>query len=147
MGVTSRGVPPPIGCPVKGGLAFLVLPGWNDAAQVMPPHPGANAGVTVALVSADATRPRPALGSTRPFRPQHDDGKGLRLMALPGGEPDGQHDAVTVADQMDFRAEASLRAAQRMVLRLRHLHRFGAVQSRPLRGIFFSPRRLLARHG
>jgi hypothetical protein len=113
----------------------------------MTPEPGTDAGVAVTLVRADAPGPTPAVSPTRPLGSQQDEGERLRLMPLPGGNPDRQDDAVAITDQVDFRAEAPLRPSQRMVWRLWDLHRLGPIQARRHLGIFFSPRRRPARHG
>ena len=60
-------------------------------------------------------------------------------MPLTRRGPDRQYDAVALTDQVDLRAEASLRAAQRMILRLLYLQWLRPTQLRRGVRIFFSP--------
>src|SRR5207302_9811870 len=49
--------PAPVGHPVKGLVARLVLPGRDHRAEVATPQPHPDAGVAVALVRADTPGP------------------------------------------------------------------------------------------
>ena len=77
----------------------------------------------------------------------HDFREGLRLVPLPRRHGHRQQDTQAAAHQADLGAEAALRTAQRMVLRLRHLRRFRPGQLRRAVRIFFSPLPLLGWHG
>src|SRR6266540_1173762 len=96
-------------------LTRLLLPCRDHRFEVVPPQPGADAGVAVALV-----RHRPG-GPTLPSGPARSPGTApdlrerLRLVPLPRCHRHSQQDADAAADQADLGAEAALRAAQRMV--------------------------------
>jgi hypothetical protein len=108
--------PPAVGHPVEGLVPQLILPGRDHWPDVVPPRPLPDAGVTVAFVGGDTPGPSPSAGPPRPSRSEQDHGQGLGLMLLPGSRPDRQHDAVAVADQVNFGPEAPSGASQRMIL-------------------------------
>src|SRR5213075_2870746 len=88
-------------------LTRLVFPGRDHRLDVVPPQPGADAGVTVALVPRHLGRPTPPSGTARPPGTAQDLRAGLRLVPLPRRHGDGQQDADAAADQADLGAEAA----------------------------------------
>src|SRR5262245_47802488 len=133
-------IPPTVRLLVERLVARLVLARGDDILDLMAPQPGAYPGVAVALVRCHPRRPAPPAPQRRPTRPEHHRLEPFGLVPLPGGHEDGQDGAAAVADQVDFRAEAATRAAQRMVSRLQHLRLLRPAQPWSRLRIFFSPR-------
>src|SRR5581483_3582500 len=119
-------VPPPIYLPVEVRVARLILAGRDHRLDVPPPRPAAHVGIAVPLVSRRLLRPARPASAARPPRPAHHRLEGLALVALPGGQPDGQDDALAVAGQVNLGAEAAARAAQAVVRRLSKMRGRGA---------------------
>ena len=140
-------VPPAVSWFVEGLIAWLILARGDDVLDVMPPQPGAYPREAVPLVRRHPRRPALPAPQPRPTRPEHHRLERFALVPLPGGHEDGQEGAPAIADEMDFRAEAAPRAAQRMVRRLQHLRPLRPAQLWPAVRIFFSPRRRPGWHG
>jgi hypothetical protein len=136
-------VPLAVGRFVEARFPRLVLARWDHRFDVVTPQPRADARIAVAFVRGDLGRPTRPTRTPRSLSAAHHVRERLRLVPLSGRHDDGQEQATAGAYQVDLGAEATLRPAQRMVLRLRRLRRFRTVLLRRAVRIFFSPRRQL----
>src|SRR5262245_60108109 len=119
-------------------LARLVLPCRDHRLDAPPLEPVAHGRVAGTLVAGLLVRPGLLSGLARLPRAAIDLVEPLRLVTHASGPHDGQDDAVAIAHQVRFGAEAALRTSQRMVFGLRALRRRGPAQLRRRVGIFFS---------
>ena len=134
-------VAPPVSGLVEVLVAGLVVARRDHWVDVPPLQPAAHAGIAVPLIPSPVLRPALLAVLAWPLGTAHDLLEALRLVALAGGHPHGQHDAVAITDQVRLGAEAAPRTPQRMIRWLLHLRRLGPAQLRRRLGIFFSPPR------
>src|SRR5947209_1688177 len=87
----------PVRRPIESRLPRLVRPRGDHRTDVATLEPSADARIAVALVGPDPPGPARPPRLAGPLRPEQDDAECLRLVALAGGHPDRQHDAVAVA--------------------------------------------------
>jgi len=134
-------VAPPVGGLVEVLVAWLIVPRGDHRVDVPPLQPVAHPGIAVPLVPRPLLRPAFLALLRRPLGTVHDLREALGLVALTGGHPHGQDDALAVTDQVRFGAKAAPRTSQRMIRWLLQLRCLGSAQLRRRLGIFFSPRR------
>ena len=124
-------------------VLWLVLTAGDHSLDVVVFEPLPDMFVTVTFVSGQLLGPEALPTMMGQQDTVHESLEDSRLMLLAWRHIDAQRNAMLLAKQMNFGAEATSRVAQRMVRRLLQLGRFWAVQQRRCVLIFFSPHPLL----